>query len=383
MICDSAMNDGLAEDFEDFFERSLNGYVTASPRGAILRVNARVAEWLGYSKQEMETMSVSDLLSVGGKIYFETHLRPLLRMQGMFDEIALELVSKQGTRLPILANALDRTDEQGTPLFVRFTFLRAVDRRTYEQSLRHDREIALEGRRSAEVVLSSERETAALREQFIAVLGHDLRNPLASIDAGLRMLARRELDDRSRSVVKLARTSTQRMQELIDDIMDFARGRLGGGIPLERHSVTLEPVLLQAVEELRIANPECRIETDITLPTPVLCDAHRLSQLVSNLLANAISHGAQDQPVWLRAAQDEDGLDLSIANQGEPIPEALLDNLFQPFTRAENSTSRQGLGLGLYIASEIAKSHGGTLSATSDDNETRFTLRIPAPDAAP
>jgi phosphoserine phosphatase RsbU/P len=368
----------LMEDFEDFFENSPNGYLITSPEGQILRANARVANWMGQSFQELKLMSVTDLLSIGGKIYFETHLRPLLRMQGMFEEVALELVSNAGKRLPVIANALERRDEQGKLSFVRYTLFRAADRKKYEENLRYERTKAVESQKSAEFDLSSERQTAALREQFIAVLGHDLRNPLASIDAGMRMLARSELDDRSRTILGLARDSATRMAGLIDNIMDFARGRLGGGIPLDRHAVLLEPVLSHVIEELRMSNPDRRIEMDIAVPLPVLCDPGRLSQVLSNLLANALSHGLPEGPVSVRAMQYPDAFELSVTNTGPTIPEETIATLFQPYTRENVRPSQQGLGLGLYISSEIAKAHGGTLTATSEDDTTRFTLLIPA-----
>ncbi|TXR46367.1 PAS domain-containing sensor histidine kinase [Phyllobacterium endophyticum] len=360
----------LVDDFEDFFEQSLNGYVIASPKGVILRANARIGTWLGYAADELTSMNVTDLLSIGGKIFFETHLRPLLHMQGMFDEVALELIGKDGKRLPVIANAMERKNE-GSVVFVRFTFFRAVDRRKYEQNLREERAQAVEG-------LRSEQEVSALREQFIAVLGHDLRNPLASIDAGIRLLAKTPLDERAVAIVDLIRSSTARMAALIDDILDFARGRLGGGISLDLHPVLLKPVLLHAVEELRISNPQRQIKTQLDLSAPVLCDPGRLSQLVSNLLANALTHGAHDGLVRLSATQDASGFELIVANTGRPIQPSVLQNLFQPFKREDERASQQGLGLGLYICSQIAQAHGGTLSASSDETETRFTLKLPA-----
>lgn len=369
----------LIDDFEDFFERSRNGYVTVSPGGAILRANSRMTAWVGYTTDDLRGMQISDLFSIGGKIYFETHLRPLLRMQAMFDEVALELVSKDGKRLPVIANAAERRDELGIPIFIRFTFFQAMHRKNYEQNLRDERSKAIEERKFLEVGLSGERETAALREQFIAVLGHDLRNPLASIDAGMRMLAKTPLDARATSIVDLVRNSTARMAGLIDNVMDFARGRLGGGIPIDRHAVQLEPVFRHVIEELQVANPEREIKSDINIPDPVTCDPGRLSQVLSNLLANAIAHGAKDGPIRVTAGQPDGGLLLSVHNTGAAIPADILPTLFEPFSRENVRASQQGLGLGLYISSEIVKAHGGTLSASSDERETCFTTNLPAP----
>jgi sigma-B regulation protein RsbU (phosphoserine phosphatase) len=102
-----------------------------------------------------------------------------------------------------------------------------------------------------------------------------------------------------------------------------------------------------------------------------------LAQLFSNLLSNALTYGSADEPVRVRAVSDSDSFDLTVANGGEPIPAAALANLFEPFYRSRSGNSREGLGLGLYIAREIAKAHGGTLNVTSTPEETRFTFRMP------
>ncbi|KQS90423.1 MULTISPECIES: GAF domain-containing sensor histidine kinase [unclassified Rhizobium] len=222
-----------------------------------------------------------------------------------------------------------------------------------------------------------ERQASELREQFIAVLGHDLRNPLASIDAGTRMLQRTVTDDKGKSVIGLMQKSISRMSGLIDNVLDFARGRLGGGIPIEQaDEVPLRPVLEQVVAELRMANPERRIDSELT-DTVVRCDEGRIGQLLSNLLANALTHGDPEGPIQVVSSVVEDRFELSVANGGEPIPEQVVKDMFKPFVRAADSSSAQGLGLGLYISSEIAKAHKGKLQVVSPPEETRFTFSMP------
>jgi sigma-B regulation protein RsbU (phosphoserine phosphatase) len=172
--------------------------------------------------------------------------------------------------------------------------------------------------------------------------------------------------------------SVSRMSGLIDNVLDFARGRLGTGIPLNlRSDIALTPVLEQVVSELRTGTPERAIETDFHLNLPVCCDPSRIGQLLSNLLGNALTHGARAKPVRVYADTDGGELTIWVANGGDPILPAALERLFQPFFRGQVKPSQQGLGLGLYIASEIARAHGGTLTATSDRQETRFTFRMP------
>lgn len=230
----------------------------------------------------------------------------------------------------------------------------------------------------SQAALLSERQAAQLREQFIAVLGHDLRNPLASIQAGGRLLAKTPLDARAVALVGAMQGSVLRMAGLIDNLMDFARARLGGGFEIERRaSPGLGEAIVQTVDELRLAHPDREIEADVALDEVVACDRGRISQLLSNLLGNALRHGAEDAPVSVRARVEGGRFELSVANAGEPIPPGRMAVLFEPFTRAEHHHGQQGLGLGLYIAAEIARAHGGTLGVTSDAAETRFTFSMP------
>ena len=172
------------------------------------------------------------------------------------------MACRGGKRLPVLVNAHERRDQNDKPQFVRLTVYKATDRRLYEENLRYARTVA-------ETQLAHEQATSVLREQFIAVLGHDLRNPLGVITAGTAMLlARSSLSIGDTSLVSLMKDSSARMAELIDNIMDFARGRLGGGMILNRQPADLEPVLCHVVAELRTAWPERVIETDPALWPP-------------------------------------------------------------------------------------------------------------------
>jgi K+-sensing histidine kinase KdpD len=231
---------------------------------------------------------------------------------------------------------------------------------------------------TSEANLLDERQTAELREQFIAVLGHDLRNPLASIDAGAHILLRTPLNEKATSVVMAMRTSVTRMSGLINDVLDFARGRLGGGFALKRDSSeALLPVLETVINELRVAWPDRAIEADFDLNDHINCDRQRVAQLFSNLVGNAVKHGSENAPVRIRGTTEDGALKLSVANSGDPIPPFAVKRLFQPFTRGTGATHPQGLGLGLYVAAEIARAHGGRLTVTSTPEETRFTFQMP------
>ena len=240
---------------------------------------------------------------------------------------------------------------------------------------RSARERAETDARAIGTKLSDVAREAELREQFIAVLGHDLRNPLASIQAGAHLVKRGKLD--LDEMLRLTHGSIARMSALIDNILDFARGRLGDGIDLTQSDVALEPVLRQVVDELRTASPERQIVARIALDGNVRCDPGRIGQLLSNLLGNALTHGA-GAPVEVAAVITDGTFELTVSNSGAPIPAAALPKLFEPFFRGEGRGNEQGLGLGLYICAEIARAHGGTLVATSTPERTTFLFRMPA-----
>jgi signal transduction histidine kinase len=230
----------------------------------------------------------------------------------------------------------------------------------------------------SESELRLEQASTGVREEFIAVLGHDLRNPLASIDAGARMLQRSLTDDKSRSILTLMQSSVSRMSGLIDDILDFARGRLGGGLAVDKSdAVSLRPMIEQVISELSSSNPDRTIVAKIA-DVSVRCDPARIGQLLSNLLANALTHGGKDGTISVEATVINGRFELSVANPGEKIPAEVAEHLFKPFVRASAKPSHQGLGLGLYIASEIARAHHGTLTVTSSEDETRFTFSCAA-----
>ena len=170
---------------------------------------------------------------------------------------------------------------------------------------------------------------------------------------------------------------------MIEDVLDFARGRLGGGFSL-RHSedAPLAPALEHVVSELRVAWPDRVIAADIAIDRTFACDAARVAQLLSNLVANALKYGAVDRPVAVRATTGTNEFRLAVTNHGDPIAKGLLDSLFKPFVRATVRDNTEGLGLGLYIASEIAKAHGGGIDVRSDPSATTFTFRMPIPLAA-
>jgi signal transduction histidine kinase len=229
-----------------------------------------------------------------------------------------------------------------------------------------------------EFALDQERGEAELREQFIAMLGHDLRTPMRAITCLLELLL---LDPSEENIVQLSkriRDSAERMNGLIDNMLDLALTRLGGGLELNLNSnALLEPVFRAIVAEQQTIYPSRQITAQINLPAPVTCDPSRIGQVLANLLGNALAYGDRDAPVTVAAALIDSKFIFSVANPGEHIPPKVLERIFQPFFRHSMSRTREGLGLGLYISHQIAHAHGATLNVRSDDVETRFTFSMP------
>ena len=228
-----------------------------------------------------------------------------------------------------------------------------------------------------QAALSDEVRTAKLREQFIAMLGHDIRTPLSTIMNGTEIL-RHRAPPALTPLLDMMQRSSQRIATLVDDVTDFTRGRMGGGISLNlRHESNLEAPLQQAIDELRSLYPQREIVAVLPVGIALFCDAARMVQLLSNLLKNAIIHGSTATPVQVNARLAGDIFELSVSNSGPPIPSEVQAQLFKPFWQSQHADSGQGLGLGLFIASEIAISLGGVLWVASTDSATTFTYRFP------
>jgi signal transduction histidine kinase len=231
----------------------------------------------------------------------------------------------------------------------------------------------------SESALRDARAASELREQFIAILGHDLRNPLQAVTMTSALLEARAVDPATKELATRISTNARRMSRLIDDILDFARAKLGGGIGVSiDEGAQVNAALIEVVRELQDGHPDRAFVVDIRARCAVRCDISRIQQLTSNLVGNALTHGDPARPVEVSAHTDANEFFLSVFNEGEPIPEAIQAKIFEPFWRRAIGSNREGLGLGLSICSQIVRAHSGTLSVTSTkESGTTFTARLP------
>ena len=235
-------------------------------------------------------------------------------------------------------------------------------------------------RAEAEALARMSEQALELSDMFVGILGHDLRSPLSAITTSAELLLHKEANERIVRPIERIRTSALRMARMIEQILDFTRARIGGGIPIAPAPVQLQSLVAQIVGELE-GTARCAIVLEASGDTEGEWDGDRLAQVISNLLGNALEHGEPDEPVRVVLEGSEpDVVRMSVWNGGV-IPEQLLPNLFDPFRRisAEGGAARpRGLGLGLYIVEQVVAAHGGHIEVQSSASEgTSFVITLP------
>lgn len=282
----------------------------------------------------------------------------------------MPLLRRDGTYFGTLC-ALDpapaRLTEDDFAVFRLLADLIAFELEADEEQARQERELA------------AAREEAALRERFIAVLGHDLRTPVTAIRGFVDALLRgRTFVGRDAERLGWIASSSDRMGQMIADLLDFTRGRLGGGIPIERKPADLHAICRQVMRELAAHDGGDRVVCCLEGDGRGRWDPGRLAQLVANLLANALQYSPPGSPVRLTVRGDGQAVCLAVHNQGPPIPAAVQDVIFDPFRRGHSDAASGRLGLGLYIVQQIVLAHAGTVElASSESGGTTFSVNLP------
>jgi signal transduction histidine kinase len=226
------------------------------------------------------------------------------------------------------------------------------------------------------------REVNRSRELFLGILGHDLRSPLTAISGLAELQLRGKMPERHRQFASQILVSTRRMSRLISDLLELARVRLGTGVTLNRVPTSLRRICKNVIEEMQAVFPNHTFQMDGDNELTGEWDEDRLDQVISNLVSNAVQHGGVGSPVIITPKSIGNGVEVSVHNEGIPIPRDMIPKLFDAFYR-DNSrdadTRSASLGLGLYIAKEIIVAHGGTIEVRSSADEgTTFTVRLPS-----
>jgi len=363
---------------QELLDDAACGLARTSADGVFLYVNRTFCDWVGYGGDELcGRRKMQELLTMGGRIFHQTHWHPLLQMQGSVSEVKLEIVHRDGHTIPMVMNAI-RRDGGGGPVHDIAVYV-ARDRDTYE------RELLLSRKKLEELVAEATRLQLELQdrvlfaEQMVGIVSHDLRNPLSTIQMGAALLSRGEATSNQLRVLGRVSRAAQRANRLITDLLDFTQARMGRGISILPQPMDLRATISDVVEELVMAYPGRRLVHRHEGASHCVGDSDRLSQLVGNLVSNAMAYGQTDGVVTVHSSVGQSTFTLAVHNMGTAIPAQIQPMLFRPMVRgAGDAHSGSGVGLGLFIVAEIAKAHGGTVSLESSaEFGTTFSTVLP------
>jgi signal transduction histidine kinase len=316
-------------------------------------------------EQESVEKSKGNAPEVAQDTAAETHAEDRLESGFTIEELMAEYRAMRASVLRLWQQRVKKADELAVQDMLRFN--EAIDQALTESVARY-----------SEITRDSQ-------HVFLAILGHDVRNPLGAIKMGAQfLLLDEQLPEKHRTVATRILGSTKRVTDIVNDLIDYSTGNLGSGMPLKPAPVDFAPACRHIVDEIRALHPGRAIELDVSGDLHVTWDAARVSQALSNLVANAIQHGAKSQPVWV-TVKGGDSVVLSVQNMGVAMEPSRLRTMFDPAqhfavrSASERSNSEtDNLGLGLYITREIVNAHDGSISVTSTEAAgTSFTVTLP------
>jgi sigma-B regulation protein RsbU (phosphoserine phosphatase) len=378
-------------DPQTLFDGAPCGLVVTKEDGTILRANLTFSRWIGFDSHVLIGQRFQDLLTMGGRIFHQTHWAPLMRLQGSVAEVKLDLVHQDKHCVTMLLNGVRREHANGA--IYELALFGTADRDKYERELLRARKIAeelLREKTAAETALQQAqselnkayekaRRRASFAEQMVAIVSHDLKTPLTAIKMASDILARGEHTAKDVKMLGHISQSAGRAERMIADLLDFTLARVGRGIAITPASVDLHAFVGLSVDELRIAFPDATLLHQCIGSGSAYLDPDRTQQMIGNLVANSVAYGDLKQPIMITSRLEEDQAIVSVHNQGAVIPQALMATLFEPMTRGTTTDSDgRSVGLGLFIVREIARSHGGDVSVSSSAEEgTTFHVHYP------
>lgn len=389
-------DDPSLPDPQTLFEGAPCGLVVTKEDGTILRSNQTFSNWIGFDAQALVGRRFQDLLTMGGRIFHQTHWAPLMQMQGSVAEVKLDLVHHDKRIVTMLLNGVRREHASGA--FYELALFGTTDRDKYERELLNARKLAeellskkmaaeaalLEAQTQLNLAYEKAKRRASFAEQMVAIVSHDLKNPLTAINMASDILARGQRTAKETKMLGHISQSAERAQRMIADLLDFALARVGRGIGISPTSLDLHSFVSHSVDELRVAFPEAKLLHQSIGTGSAHLDADRVQQIIGNLVANSVAYGDLQQPITITSRLEDDQAVVSVQNHGPVIPESLIAVLFEPMTRGtETDSDVRSVGLGLFIVKEIAKAHGGDVSVSSSlEGGTVFSVYFPLGAAA-
>jgi PAS domain S-box-containing protein len=372
----------LAETAEELYEHAPCGYLSTLPDGTIVRVNQTFVEWTGLSRTALLAgMRFQTLLTIGSRMYYETHYAPLLRMQGFANEIAMEMLRTDGRVVPLLLNSRQKLDDSGTPLLNRITLFDSTDRRRYEREL-------LLARRKAEQIAKD-------KADLLAMLSHDIRNPLNAIMGVVQLLDRSELSEAQRRFVRLLKSSSENMLSLLNHVLELSRAE-SSSFTLVETPFSMQDILAEVVSTFDAAahgkGLQLRSIVADEVPSTVIGDPVAIRQILSNLVGNAVKFTAAGS-ITVTVGVKELGtggvtLTVAVADTGIGIAADEVDGIFNEFSQGSAETGLRfgGSGLGLSITRRLLALYGTTVQVESTPGEGSsfsFDLHLPLPRSEP
>lgn len=358
------------------YSQAACGLLLTTPDGVIRRVNATFCTWVGAAAEELvDLRRIQDLLTIGGRVFHQTHWAPLMQMQGSVSEVKLDIRHPDGRTIPVLMNAIRRS--HGEQIYDEIAVMVATDRQKYEHEL-------LLARRAAEAANEQLAEDHRRKDEFLATLAHELRGPLAPMSNVIGLLRHKDIADPdilwSREV--LGRQLAQ-ISRLVDDLLEVSRFTQGK-LRLRLEPVTMTDAIEAAIEAATPLITAARQQLTRSLdeqPLWLNADPARLTQIVLNLLVNASKFTPEGGSIHVSSSREGEMATCSVRDSGIGIDGQHLPKVFEMFSQAEPAIQREtgGLGIGLALVRGLTELHGGTVGAFSAGrgSGSEFVVRLP------
>jgi PAS domain S-box-containing protein len=366
----------LDEDATDLYENAPCGYFSATDEGILVKANATFLTMTGYERERLlARMRLFDMLTIGSRILFETHLRPLLRMQGFLREIAMDLVCADGRHLPVLLNATERRSPATGVAVLRAMVIDITERRMYERELLLAR-------------VKAERASRA-RSEMIATVSHDVRAPLGAALTAAAMLETTAPNAKQERYIKIIKSSVDQAVTLMNSILDLSALDGGRAVlhekPFELRALIEEVGNTSALAAAEKPHLAVRHTVDGAVPDRLIGDRAKLGQVLTNLLTNAVKftgQGTVSLVVYAREVSPAAAtVECVVSDTGIGIPADRLPHIFEEFTQASDDIAETygGSGLGLAITRKLLRLYGSELHVTSTVGQGTtfsFTLQL-------
>jgi signal transduction histidine kinase/ActR/RegA family two-component response regulator len=372
------------ENAEELFEHAPCGYVITDADGRITRTNATFKTLVGQPHDALTRLRFQDLLSVAGRIYYDTHVRPLLLMQGFVREIAFDLKAPEGTKtLSVVMNAIQTVDVEGRPHRLRILIFDATDRRQYERELLLARRAADEARETERFAREQAERASRAKDDFLALVSHELRSPLNAILGWTQVLRRTGADpEKLVQGLDVVERNAKLQSRLVEDLLDMSR-MMAGKLRMDVQEVSLAEVIEAALETVApsAAARNIRVQHVLDSSARVSGDPGRLQQVFWNLLNNAIKFTPAGGFVRVVTQRVNSHMEIRVIDSGQGMSPDVLAHAFERFRQSTDPSARntQGLGLGLSIVKNLVEMHGGSIEGHSEGEGKGSTFLIKLP----